>query len=252
MRENKRMKPSVDHSWDLSLDQAEGLQSDLAARLDRRPAFKDWREIRTVAAVVVGPEAETGPLQAAAVVFRVPTLDVVKRTRGKVESAVLMPFVPGLESFRLVPVIEAALGRLTVRPDALMVEGDGVAHRRGFGLACHLGLRWDLPSFGVSSVCDYGEWEDPPPGLEGGHVFLKDGGSPVGLVVRTRPYEAPVFLSIGHRMDLMSGLEILLASLRGGREPEPFLAARKFLSGGVRKSVRRPTKSYNKRRGQPQ
>lgn len=245
MRENGRVKPSVDHSWNLSLDQAEGLQSDLAARLDRRPAFKDWREIRTVAAVVVEP----GRLRAAAVVFRVSTLDVLKRARGKVETSVLMPFVPGLESFRLVPVIEAALGRLTVRPDALMVEGDGVAHRRGFGLACHLGLRWNLPSFGVSSVCDFGEWEDPPPGLEGGHVFIKEGGSPVGLVVRTRPYEAPLFLSVGHRMDLMSGLEILLASLRGGREPQPFLAARKFLSGAARKAVRRPTKSYNKRRG---
>lgn len=110
------------------------------------------------------------------------------------------PYVPGLFAFRELPTLLAALDRLTVRPDLLVCDGQGLAHPRRFGLACHIGVLTDLPSVGVAKT-PMGAFEMPAD-ERGAWTDLVDGGEVVGRALRTRAGVKPVFVSVGHRIDL--------------------------------------------------
>ncbi|MEU7528341.1 endonuclease V [Saccharothrix sp. NPDC042600] len=110
------------------------------------------------------------------------------------------PYVPGLFAFRELPTLLAALDRLTVRPDLLVCDGQGLAHPRRFGLACHIGVLTDLPSVGVAKT-PMGAFEVPA-AERGAWTDLVDDGEVVGRALRTRTGVKPVFVSVGHRIDL--------------------------------------------------
>ncbi|WP_309113671.1 endonuclease V [Saccharothrix sp.] len=110
------------------------------------------------------------------------------------------PYVPGLFAFRELPTLLAALDRLTVRPDLLVCDGQGLAHPRRFGLACHIGVLTDLPSVGVAKT-PMGVFEMPSD-ERGARTDLVDDGEVVGRALRTRAGVKPVFVSVGHRIDL--------------------------------------------------
>lgn len=236
------MKPAVDHPWALSQDEAESWRSGLAARVDPRSAFRGGVLPRIVAVAAI--HESRGRRTAAVVVYDYPAWRVLERAmaQGRTEE----PFLPGAPTFQDAALLDPALGALTRLPDVLMVEGAGVADPTGFGLACHLGVRWGIPSFGVTKKAHGGVWDEPPPGVEGSHVFIKDGGLPVGLVVRTRAYRPPLFLSPGHRIDLMFALDILLSCLHGQREPAPLVAAHRWAAR--RQAMGRGVDRPNRRR----
>lgn len=130
------------------------------------------------------------------------------------------PYVPGLLSFREAPAVLAALRALRRTPDALMCDGHGVAHPRRFGIACHLGLLCGLPTLGVAKSRLVGE--HPEPGSErGARAPLTDGGERIGTVLRTRAHVKPVYVSVGHLLDLPSAERLALAAAQGFRLPEP-------------------------------
>ncbi|MEU4764414.1 endonuclease V [Actinosynnema sp. NPDC023794] len=110
------------------------------------------------------------------------------------------PYVPGLFAFRELPSLLEAVGKLTVTPDLLVCDGQGLAHPRRFGLACHLGVVTDLPSVGVAKT-PMGRFEMPDD-ARGAHTDLVDDGEVVGRALRTREGVKPVFVSVGHRIDL--------------------------------------------------
>jgi deoxyribonuclease V len=129
------------------------------------------------------------------------------------------PYIPGLLSFREGPVILDAMNKLSAAPDLLIFDGQGVAHPRRLGIASHIGLLLDLPSIGCAKSRLCGQHEEP--GLErGSHVPLMDKGETIGSVVRTRSGVKPVFVSVGHRLDLRTSVEYVLACCRGYRLPE--------------------------------
>jgi deoxyribonuclease V len=130
------------------------------------------------------------------------------------------PYVPGLLSFREAPAILAVLRKLPAAPDALMFDGQGLAHPRRFGLACHVGVLVDLPSVGCAKSRLLGEHREP--GVRrGSRAALKDGDEIIGTVLRTRDGVRPVFVSVGHRMDLPAAESLVLAGAIGYRLPEP-------------------------------
>jgi deoxyribonuclease V len=161
---------------------------------------------------------------AAAVVLRLPGLGEVERSVASLP--VPFPYVPGLLSFREAPAFALALRGLRTAPDLLLVDGQGIAHPRRMGLACHVGLLAGAPSIGVAKSVLVGAFE-PPPRAAGSSSPLRHRGEVVGAAVRLRDGGGPVFVSPGHLCDLRWALRRVLACAAGHRLPEPvFLADR--------------------------
>lgn len=165
---------------------------------------------------------QQGTLCSAAAVLDYPHLNPIEQT--VVYAPITFPYIPGLLSFREAPVILAALERLSKLPDVLIVDGHGQAHPRRFGLACHLGVWLDLPTIGCAKSILVGDIAKL--GTEAGRTAQLTLGSEVlGIALRTRTNVKPVYLSVGHRMDLKCAAEIILACTRGYRLPEPIRQA---------------------------
>lgn len=146
------------------------------------------------------------------------------------------PYVPGLLSFRELPVLQAAWTRLEVRPDVLIFDGHGLAHPRRFGLACHGGVLFGLPTIGCAKSILVGE--HGPLGSERGSTApLEHKGEVVGMAVRTRSGVAPIYVSPGHRMDLETAVEIVLATATRYREPETTRRAHRLVND-LRRSLK--------------
>ena len=161
--------------------------------------------------------ATDSPLVAAAVV----TVSVV--TGAVLESATAVgaaefPYVPGLFAFRELPTLLQALARLTTTPDVLLADGHGLAHPRRFGLACHLGVETGLPTIGVAKT-PLGRYAEPA-ATRGARTPLLDGDEEVGAALRTQPDVKPVFVSVGHRVDLDTACAQVLALTPKYRLPE--------------------------------
>ena len=155
---------------------------------------------------------------AAVVVIDFPSLEIIEKAVAKVPLE--FPYIPGLLSFREAPGILAAIEQLTALPDVLIVDGHGIAHPRRFGLACHLGIWLDLPAIGCAKSILLGDL-DPLGEKVGGTAQLTLDDELLGVALRTRRNVKPVYLSIGHRMDLESAVQIVLACGKGYRLPEP-------------------------------
>ena len=127
--------------------------------------------------------------------------------------------------------------RLENKPDLLMIDGQGIAHPRGFGLACHVGVLLDVPTLGVAKKRLYGRYDEPGEKRGSWTPLLSGEGEVVGSVLRTRDGVKPVFVSVGHRIDPDSARETALACARGYRIPEPTRLADKFVAEIKREMV---------------
>ncbi len=144
------------------------------------------------------------------------------------------PYIPGLLSFREAPVLLAALGKLKHTPDVLMCDGHGLAHPRRFGIACHLGVIIGLPTIGCAKSRLVGEYEEPS-SRRGSRSSLTHQGQTVGTVLRTRNKVKPVFVSIGHQIDLDSAERIVLDCAARYKLPEPTRLADRLAAEGKRR-----------------
>jgi deoxyribonuclease V len=200
------------HSWDMSPQDARQLQMELAVRVIRENRLAP---VKTIAGIDVGIKG--GMAYAAVAVLKFPTLDLI--ANAKAEKRVKYPYVPGLLSFREGPVILDAFKRLDPKPDLLIFDGQGIAHPRRLGIASHIGLLADLPSIGCAKSRLCGQYQEP--GTErGSHIPLVDHSETIGAIVRTRTHVKPVFVSIGHRIDLKTSIDVVLRCCKGYRLPE--------------------------------
>ncbi|MBX3433581.1 MAG: deoxyribonuclease V [Pirellulales bacterium] len=210
------------HPWNVSAAEARAIQQRLQRRVSRRNA-PGLQRARLVAGVDVS--VKHGLSQAAVVVLGLTDLEVVEVARA--ETPTPFPYVPGLLSFRECPVATAAFEKLATRPDFALVDGQGIAHPRRLGLASHLGLLWDLPTIGCAKTRFIGV-HDEPHAEAGCYTDLVDDGrlsglpgELIGAVLRTRTGVKPLYISIGHRIDLPTALELAFACCAGYRLPEP-------------------------------
>ncbi|WP_063725811.1 endonuclease V [Cryptosporangium arvum] len=174
--------------------------------------------LRLAAGVDVAYDTASDLIAGAVVVLDVATRQPV--AQATVVGRAAFPYVPGLLAFREIPILTEALRRLPVRPDVLVCDGYGLAHPRRFGLACHLGVRTDLPSVGVAKTPFVGRAEGGPGDRRGATADLLDGTEVIGRALRTRDGVKPVYVSIGHRVDLDTACALTLALSAGYRLPE--------------------------------
>ncbi len=203
----------MQHPWDVSVEEAIAIQQRLRPLIQESQSIA-LDQVRTVAGVDASYR-DVG--QAAIVVFSFPALEIVDQATAARES--VFPYVPGLLSFREGPVVLDAMEKLRVQPDLLIFDGQGYAHPRRFGLACHLGLYLDRPSIGCAKTRLIGTYQAPGPN-KGDCSPLLDEGETIGMVVRTRPHTNPLFVSVGYKIDLPTAVEAVLRCVRGYRLPE--------------------------------
>lgn len=204
------------HPWRVTPEEAMRIQRELAAQV---VAQGGPREVRTVAGadIAVGRrDARIG--RGAVVVLSYPDLRVLEQV--VVEAEVTFPYIPGLLAFREVPVLAEAFRKIGQRPDLLLVDGQGLAHQRRFGIACHLGLLLDMPTIGCAKsplVGQHGTLGEEA----GSRTPLVDKGEAVGMVLRTRRGVNPLYVSVGHRIGLEEAADWVVRLCRGYRLPEP-------------------------------
>ena len=227
------MKVERLHSWQVSIPQALDLQRRLAAQVSRAG---EVTTPRFIAGVDISVSKTQGIATAAVVVLGYPELRVVetKTTQGRLD----FPYIPGLLSFRESPLTLAACGELTITPELILVDGQGIAHPRRLGIASHLGLLLNIPTIGCAKSLLCGEHEEPGE-KPGSYTEIVDKGETIGAALRTRLGVKPVYVSIGHKIDLPTAVHWVLECCRGYRLPEPTRLAH-LAAGGALEREKRP------------
>lgn len=212
------------HPWDVTLEEAAAIQRELQEEVIRDDHLG---QLSFVAGVDVGFEA--GQVARAAVaVLTFPDLTLHEQAIARLP--VSIPYVPGYLSFREVPVVLAALEQLATLPDVLLCDGQGLAHPRRFGLACHLGVLTGLPAIGVAKTRFIGTHE-PLPEEKGAWQPLVDRGEVVGAALRSRTGTRPLYVSIGHKVTLPRVIDVVLQCTPRYRLPETTRWAHRLASG---------------------
>lgn len=228
------------HDWQLNIDQALDMQRRLQVQV-----FRSGRVIspRFIAGVDIAAGKAQGMAQAAVVVLSYPGLRLVETAVAQGELD--FPYIPGLLSFRELPLILAACQKLSLTPDLILVDGQGVAHPRRIGLACHLGLFLDTPTIGCakSRLCGSHRLPGDKPGS---YSEVMDKGEIIGVALRTRLGVKPVYVSIGHKINLENAIYWVLECCGGYRLPEPTRLAHLAAGGSLKqeKDLVAPEFSY--------
>ena len=204
------------HRWDLEYSEAVALQKKLAREilLQRLPL----RSVRRVAGADIAVSKTTGQAVGAVAVFDFPSLELIEERVACVE--LTFPYIPGLLSFREIPVLVECLRKVTTPFDVLLCDGQGIAHPRRFGLASHFGYLLKKPTIGCAKSLLVGEFDRLGP-LRGAFAWLWYEGKRVGSVLRTQDGVKPLFISPGHLADHASSRGIVLACAQRFRIPEP-------------------------------
>jgi len=213
------------HPWPKRVAQARAIQEELRARVIRHDVPG---RVTRIAGVDIGIERRSDKARAAAAVLSYPDCRLLEQ--ATVTRKIRFPYVPGYLSFREVPPVLAALARLSEPPDLIICDGQGIAHPRRFGLACHLGVLTDIPTIGAAKSRLIGTFEAPG-GDKGQWSPLEDQGETIGAVLRSRTNVQPIFVSIGHRVSLDTAIRTVLECCKKYRLPETTRAAHRLASG---------------------
>lgn len=185
-------------------------------------------KVHYVAGVDVGFKDNYTITQAAVAVLSFPDLKLLESAIASLPTT--FPYIPGFLSFREIPAILKALAKLTIIPDLIFCDGQGIAHPRRFGIACHLGVLIDVPTIGVAKSLLVGKHEDLSP-EKGSYQILVHRGETVGVVLRSRTNVKPLYVSVGHRISLNTAIDYVLKCTIKYRLPETTRWADKLASG---------------------
>ncbi|GAB4527649.1 MAG: deoxyribonuclease V [Pleurocapsa sp.] len=208
------MKINSANSWVKTVAEAKKIQEQLR---DRVITYDCLEKVQYVAGVDIGFKDNYKISQAAVAVLSFPELKLVDSAISQVPT--VFPYVPGYLSFREIPPILEVLLQLKITPDLILCDGQGLAHPRRFGLACHLGILLDIPTIGVAKSLLIGQHE-PLPTTKGSWQPLIDRGETVGVVLRSRTNVKPVYISVGHKISLNTAIYYVTQCLTKYRLPE--------------------------------
>jgi deoxyribonuclease V len=219
------MKTRKLHWWELTYKQARELQSRLASRVK----FTDVKnEPRIVAGLDCAFSKDERTIFAAAIVIKLPDFEVIETASAA--RKVDFPYIPGLLSFREAPACIEAIEKLKATPDVFIIDGQGFAHPRRFGIASHIGVLVDKPTIGCAKSRLTGGFDEPGH-RKGSYSPLTDNDETIGAVLRTRTDVKPVFVSVGHKCTLQDAIRIVLKCTTRYRLPEPSRLAHQLVSG---------------------
>jgi deoxyribonuclease V len=213
------------HPWNVTPTEARAIQDQLRTKVRAKNA-PSLRRIKHIAGIDIS--IRNNRAIAAIVVLDFASLVPVDFVVH--EADIPFPYVPGLLSFRECPSIIAAAEKLHIEPDLIMVDGQGIAHPRRLGIAAHLGLLFDKPTIGCAKSRLTGKHAEPEL-TAGSHTELWDREELIGTVLRTKNKCRPLFISIGHKIELPTAVELVLACCRGYRLPEPTRFAHQVAGG---------------------
>lgn len=207
------------HPWDIDVQEAIRLQRTLSHIVTLRGRISAFH---LVAGCDVAYDHFQGLVFGGVVIWDLRDQDV--REAVVVQRALTFPYIPSLLSFREAPVVLEALAQLKEEPEVILVDGQGIAHPRGIGLATHLGLHVRVPTVGCAKSRLVGDHDTP--GLQrGDYVWLISDGRQIGAVVRSRAGVRPVYVSPGNKISVEGALRVFLACLGQFRLPEPLRQA---------------------------
>ncbi|QNP40117.1 deoxyribonuclease V [Lysobacter solisilvae (ex Woo and Kim 2022)] len=212
--------------WTGDVAALRAVQDDLARQVVLKDAFP--KPLRTVAGFDVGFEDDGATTRAAAVLLDADSLQVLETRLVRLPKR--MPYVPGLLSFRELPALLAALCLLSVTPDLVFVDGQGIAHPRRLGIAAHFGIATDLPSIGVAKKILVGENTTTLHDMRGAFTTLRDKGAQIGWLLRSKAGCLPLVVSPGHRVAMATAPEMVMRFVTGYRLPEPTRLADRLAS----------------------
>ncbi|HCL90447.1 MAG TPA: deoxyribonuclease V [Candidatus Atribacteria bacterium] len=210
------------HSWEVSPGKAIQLQKELKEKIDLKKSFNQVK-------IVAGADVSyyKNKMIAGIVILKFPQLEIIEKKSSV--SSVNFPYIPGLLTFREGPSLLAALEKIKNEPDVILFDGQGIAHPRRMGIATHLGLFLDKPTIGCAKSRLSGEYtlvgEE-----KGDYTLLKEGEEVLGAVLRTRRKVKPIFVSPGHKIDLLNSIEIILKCIVKYRLPFPVREAHIFVN----------------------
>lgn len=219
------MKISQRHAWALNVEEAIAIQEQLRGEVITSDQLEP---VQYVAGVDVGFEAGGTISRAAVAVLSFPSLQLQESALAR--RSTTFPYVPGFLSFREIPAVLDALEKIKNLPDLILCDGQGIAHPRRFGIACHLGLIVDIPTIGVAKSLLIGKHEEVPE-QRGNWQPLINRGELIGAVLRTRTGTKPLYVSSGHRVSLPTAIEYVLRCTPKYRLPETTRIADKLASG---------------------
>ena len=219
----------------MSIEEAVNLQRRLAPRVDHDSGIP--ASVQYLAGVDISPPDPDGMVRGAVAVLAYPALELEEVSQASGRPGI--PYIPGLLSFRETPVLLQALECLELSPDIIIVDGHGLAHPRRFGIACHIGLLTDTPTIGCAKSILRGR-HGPLGGEVGATADLEDRGEVVGVAIRTRKDVRPVYVSVGHKVDLPSAVKWVMACCKGRRLPETTRLAHEAAAGRLAPGRRIP------------
>ena len=208
------MKTILNHPWNLSEDEALNLQKELSTKVIKTDHVT---KVRYIAGVDVGYKKKSDKITAAIVILNSLDLDVIESVAITTKTS--FPYISGLFSFRELPALLKAFEKVTIEPDLIVCDGQGYAHPRRFGLACHLGLLMDKPTIGCAKNLMLGKY-DTLGEKRGDFSDLIDQEEIVGRAVRTQTDVNPVFVSVGHKISLDTAVNWILKLSPKYRLPE--------------------------------
>ena len=207
--------PRIPHNWQISVQKALAVQRSLAKKVVvQRPA----KPLRFICGIDAAYSTDGKQCIAGVVLW-----DVLKQQVIEQHTAINrmpLPYIPGLLTFREGPAVVKALRKLNNVPDVLLFDGQGIAHPRRLGIASHMGVLLNMPAIGCAKSRLVGTYVEPEP-AKGSFTELVYDNEVIGAVLRTRAQVNPVFISIGHLIDLQSAVGIVLRCAVKYRLPEP-------------------------------
>jgi deoxyribonuclease V len=218
------MKTRKLHEWDLSYKEAVEIQNRLASQV-RFIVIK--KKPKIIAGLDCAFSKDEKRIFAVVVVIELSNFEIIETVTATRKLS--FPYIPGLLSFREAPVCIDAIEKLKVRPDVFIVDGQGFAHPRRFGIASHIGVLWDMPTVGCAKSRLIGDFNEPGK-RKGNFSPLTDNGEIIGAVLRTRNNVKPVFVSVGHKCTLDDAIKIVLECTTRYRLPEPARLAHQIVS----------------------
>lgn len=231
------------HRWSVTPREAARIQLRLRGRFE---PFDRLNPIEYVAGADVALDLRLNIGIAGVIVYTFPRLVEVERVWAR--RPLTFPYVPGLLSFREIPILLRAFAKLRHTPNLIFCDGHGYAHPRRFGIACHLGVLLDCPTVGCAKSILIGTPQEPAE-KAGSWAPLLDQGETIAAVLRTRDSTKPVYISQGHRVSLESAVDFARAVTDGFRIPRPTREADHFVEEVKRLSISPRTASRGKSKG---
>lgn len=219
------MKIHQRHTWSLTTAEAIAIQEKLRSEIITTDKIQ--LPVKYVAGVDMGFEADGTISRAAVAVLSFPSLELQETAIARRPTS--FPYIPGFLSFREVPAVLDALEKIKITPDIILCDGQGIAHPRRFGIACHLGLIVDIPTIGVAKSLLVGKHQEVSE-ERGSWQLLIDKGETIGAVLRTRTRTKPLYISSGHRVSLPTAIDYVLQCTPKYRLPETTRIADKLAS----------------------